>query len=107
LRAAGAEIVFIPGADGKVDLAAMMHHLGTREINEVLVEAGSTLCGALLKAHLVDEVVLYYAPTLLGSDARGMFELPPLARMDERLALEIKDVRAIGRDWRIVATIAR
>jgi diaminohydroxyphosphoribosylaminopyrimidine deaminase/5-amino-6-(5-phosphoribosylamino)uracil reductase len=107
LRAAGAEVVFIPGADGKVDLAALMHHLGTREINEVLVEAGSTLCGALLKQRLVDELVSYYAPYLLGSDSRGMFQLPPLARMDDRLALEIKDVRAIGRDWRIVASIAK
>jgi diaminohydroxyphosphoribosylaminopyrimidine deaminase/5-amino-6-(5-phosphoribosylamino)uracil reductase len=107
LRAAGAEIVFIPGADGKVDLAALMHHLGTREINELLVEAGATLCGALLKARLVDELVTYYAPYLLGSDSRGMFQLPPLARMDDRLALEIKDVRAVGRDWRVIAAVAR
>ncbi len=103
LRAAGAEIVFLAGMDGNVDLPALMAHLAAREINEVLVEAGSTLCGALLKAELVDELVLYYAPYLLGSAERGMFQLPALARMDERLALEIMDMRVIGRDWRIVA----
>jgi diaminohydroxyphosphoribosylaminopyrimidine deaminase/5-amino-6-(5-phosphoribosylamino)uracil reductase len=105
LRAAGAEIVFIPGAGGKVDLAGLMRHLATREVNEVLVEAGATLCGALVEARLVDELILYYAPYLLGSQERPMFQLPALARMDDRLALEIKDVRAIGRDWRIVATL--
>jgi len=107
LRAAGAEIVFIPGADGKVDLPGLMRHLATREVNEVLVEAGATLCGALLEARLADELIVYYAPYLLGSQERGMFQLPALARMDDRLALEIKDVRAIGRDWRITAAIAR
>ncbi len=103
LRAAGAEIVFLGGSDGKIDLVELMRHLAAREVNELMVEAGSTLCGALLKAGLVDELVLYYAPYLLGSEERGMFQMPPLARMDERLALEVIDMRAVGRDWRIVA----
>ncbi len=103
LRAAGAEIAFIASNTASIDLKALMGHLAAREVNEVLVEAGSTLCGALLKEKLVDELIFYYAPYLLGSDARGMFQLAPLARMDERLQLDVIDMCVIGRDWRVVA----
>lgn len=103
LRAAGAEIVFLASDDGHIDLKALLEHLAARQVNELLVEAGATLCGALLKERLVDELVFYYAPYLLGSEERGMFQMPPLARMDERLSLEVIDTRSIGRDLRIVA----
>jgi diaminohydroxyphosphoribosylaminopyrimidine deaminase / 5-amino-6-(5-phosphoribosylamino)uracil reductase len=106
LRAAGAEVLLIPGSDAKVDLDALMRELAAREVSEVLVEAGATLCGALLKAGLAQELLVYYAPCLLGSEERGMFQLPPLARMNDRLSLEITDIRAIGRDWRVIATVA-
>lgn len=103
LRAAGAEIVVVPGTDGQVDLTALMQVLAQREINEVLVEAGAVLSGALLHAGLVDELIVYLAPHVMGSDARGMFDIPPLAAMSERVALAISDVRAVGADWRITA----
>lgn len=106
LRAAGAEIMILPGPDARVDLGALMHQLAMREVNEVLVEAGATLCGALLNAKLVHELLLYYAPCLLGNEARGMFQLSPLAHMADRLSLDVTDVRAVGRDWRMTATIA-
>lgn len=106
LRKAGAEVSLMPDKDGRVDLGEMLADMARREINEVLVEAGATLNGALLAAGLVDELVIYYAPHLMGSAERAMFSLPPLARMNERIALTISDVRRIGNDWRVTATVA-
>ncbi len=102
LRTAGAEVLQL-GKNGKVDLGALLAALASREVNEVLVEAGSTLSGALLEAGLVDELVLYYAPVLLGDRGRGMFHLDSIVNMSDRMQLEIKDVCAVGQDWRIVA----
>ncbi len=105
LQAAGAEVLRLPGAHGKVDLASLLTHLGARQFNEVLVEAGANLCGALLAQHLVDELVIYFAPHLMGSQARGMFAIPGLEQMKDRMNLEVQDVRAVGRDWRVVAAL--
>lgn len=69
------------------------------------VEAGATLCGALLQAGLVDELVIYMAPHLMGNDARGLFALPDLRFMEQRIDLEITDMRAVGNDWRITAVV--
>ena len=102
---AGAEVLLLPGATGRVDLAALMQHLATREVNELMVEAGAGLCGALLAAQLVDEIVIYYAPHLLGSGAQGMFVLPEMQTMQQRLALKIQDVRAVGEDWRVTVRV--
>ncbi len=82
-----------------------MRYLGRMEINEVHLEAGATLSGALLAAGWVDELVIYLAPHLLGDAARGLFTLPGLERMDQRIGLSIVDIRAVGRDWRITATV--
>jgi len=65
------------------------------------VECGSTLAGALLQVGLVDELAIYMAPLLLGDKARGLFQLPELAQMSERWELEILEMRAVGRDWRV------
>lgn len=105
LRKAGAEVSLLPGNDGRVDLGELMSGMARREINEVLVEAGATLNGALLAAGLVDELVIYFAPHLMGSAERAMFALPPLARMDDRVALTISDIRKVGNDWRVTATV--
>jgi diaminohydroxyphosphoribosylaminopyrimidine deaminase/5-amino-6-(5-phosphoribosylamino)uracil reductase len=105
LLAAGAEVMVLPAGPDTVDLPALLRDLGQREINELLVEAGATVCGALLKTGLVDELVLYLAPHLLGSGARGMFNLPGLETMRDRTALRIQDVRAVGQDWRIIALV--
>jgi diaminohydroxyphosphoribosylaminopyrimidine deaminase/5-amino-6-(5-phosphoribosylamino)uracil reductase len=107
LRAKGAEVVTLAGADGKVDLAAVMRDLGQRGINEVLVEAGRTLNGAMLKAGLVDELVLYLAPQLLGDAARGLAGLGELTQLQQRVALQWNDVRQVGNDLRIVARISK
>jgi diaminohydroxyphosphoribosylaminopyrimidine deaminase/5-amino-6-(5-phosphoribosylamino)uracil reductase len=97
------ESVVLRGADGRVDLPAMLKRLGERGINE-LHEAGAKLNGALLAAGLVDELLLYLAPCLLGDPARGMFELPaPMAKLSDRFALRIASMERIGEDWRILA----
>ena len=101
LEAAGAELVTMPDGRGRVDLDALLRHLCDREVNDVLVEAGPQLAGALLTAGLVDELVIYLAPMLLGDGARGMFHLPGLDRLQDHLALEIEDTRMVGRDLRI------
>jgi diaminohydroxyphosphoribosylaminopyrimidine deaminase/5-amino-6-(5-phosphoribosylamino)uracil reductase len=105
LREAGAEVVVLPDAGGKVDLAAMMRELARREWNEVHVESGNRLNGALLQAGVVDELLIYLAPHLLGDVARGMFDLGVLTSLDQRVPLTIKDIRRIGPDLRIIARV--
>ncbi|MBI5889402.1 MAG: bifunctional diaminohydroxyphosphoribosylaminopyrimidine deaminase/5-amino-6-(5-phosphoribosylamino)uracil reductase RibD [Nitrosomonadales bacterium] len=107
LKAGGAEVVTLAGADGKVDLPAVLRDLGQRGINEVLVEAGRELNGALLKAGLVDELVLYLAPQLLGDAARGLADLGELTQLQQRVALQWNEVRQVGNDLRIVAKLAK
>lgn len=102
LRAVGAEIIVVPRTGQGLDLRAVMAELARRECNEIHVESGPTLAGALLQAGLVNELVIYIAPLLLGDKARGLFQLPELARMNERTELEILDMRAVGKDWRVI-----
>ncbi|NQY27471.1 MAG: bifunctional diaminohydroxyphosphoribosylaminopyrimidine deaminase/5-amino-6-(5-phosphoribosylamino)uracil reductase RibD [Piscirickettsiaceae bacterium] len=96
-----AETITLVNDDGQVDLSALMAALAKREINEVMVEAGSVLNGALLQAGLIDELVIYMAPKLMGDGAKGLFHLPELQTMAQNIDLKIIDIRAIGRDWRI------
>ena len=99
----GAEILLLPGPDGRVDLAALLAELARRGVNEVHAEAGFVLSGALLHAGLVDELLLYLAPCLVGDAARGMFALPQLASLADRKPLLIRDLRVIGQDLRLLA----
>jgi len=105
LETKGAKIVTLPNAEGKVDLARLSQHLGGQEINEVLVEAGMNLNSALLRAGVVDELLIYLAPHMLGNAARGMLVLGELTGMDQRLQLEIRETRMIGPDMRILARL--
>lgn len=107
LQAQGIEAVTLAGADGKVDLPAVLFDLAQRGINEVLVETGRKLNGALLKAGLVDELVLYLAPQLLGDAARGLADLGEFTQLQQRVALQWQDVRQVGGDLRIVAKILK
>ncbi|PKM29009.1 MAG: riboflavin biosynthesis protein RibD [Gammaproteobacteria bacterium HGW-Gammaproteobacteria-11] len=100
---AGADLLTLPNADQtQVDLAALLRELAERGCNEVLVESGAGLAGAFIQAGLVDELVVYMAPKLLGSSARALLDLP-LELMAEAVQLEIMDMRAIGADWRLTA----
>lgn len=106
LTAAGAEVhVFEAGSDGRLPLKELLQWLAENEhVNELLVETGATLAGALLDAQLVDELQLFVAPTLLGGEAKPLFALPGLSRMADQRRLTIHDMRAVGRDWRIIAS---
>ncbi|MYF70049.1 MAG: bifunctional diaminohydroxyphosphoribosylaminopyrimidine deaminase/5-amino-6-(5-phosphoribosylamino)uracil reductase RibD [Proteobacteria bacterium] len=105
LRQAGARVESVPGAR-HCDLARVMTRLGELQFNEVWVEAGARLNGALLDAGLIDELVIYLAPQVLGADGRGMFAIEPLASLEDRFELEYQEVRKVGKDLRIRACLA-
>jgi diaminohydroxyphosphoribosylaminopyrimidine deaminase / 5-amino-6-(5-phosphoribosylamino)uracil reductase len=97
------QVLTLPLTGRHLDLAAVLRCLGEQALNEVQVEAGPTLSGALLQAGLVDELVIYMAPHLMGDAARGLFTLPGMEHMDQCIGLQISDIRAVGNDWRITA----
>lgn len=102
LQQSGVIIRQFPGE--QPELNAVLSALHEDGINEVHVEAGAILTGNLLAAGLVDELVIYMAPHLMGSSARPLFQLP-FEQMQDRLALDVRDIRAIGQDWRILAGV--
>ena len=100
LQDVGAEVVMLPARDSRVDLTSVMHELAESQINEVMIEAGAGLVGALLQAKLVDEIIIYMAPKIMGDNARGLFQLPEVEKMSQSVPLHIDDVRKVGVDWR-------
>jgi diaminohydroxyphosphoribosylaminopyrimidine deaminase/5-amino-6-(5-phosphoribosylamino)uracil reductase len=106
LRRMGAEVIEIPITQQGLDLRAVMGILTAREINELQVECGARLAGSLLQAGLMDELVLYIAPKIMGDAALGLLRLPSIQTMEDCVKVEIKEIRAVGRDWRLVAKIA-
>ncbi|MFT3802204.1 MAG: bifunctional diaminohydroxyphosphoribosylaminopyrimidine deaminase/5-amino-6-(5-phosphoribosylamino)uracil reductase RibD [Burkholderiaceae bacterium] len=116
LRDRGCEIIHLPeppsddpaeaGRPPKVDLRALIGELAVRGLNEIHVEAGFKLNGSLMRAGLVDELLVYLAPSLLG-DAAGMFDLPALGSLDDRRRLKFVDTSRVGDDLRIVARVQR
>jgi diaminohydroxyphosphoribosylaminopyrimidine deaminase/5-amino-6-(5-phosphoribosylamino)uracil reductase len=103
LTRAGAEVFHLPS----LSPALVLEGLARLEVNELWIEAGATLAGSFLRAGMIDELVLYVAPKILGDSARGLFRLPALESLDEAVKLEFTDVRAVGEDWRIVATVRK
>jgi diaminohydroxyphosphoribosylaminopyrimidine deaminase/5-amino-6-(5-phosphoribosylamino)uracil reductase len=101
----GAEVVVLANPQGKTDLEAIMRELARRGINEVHAESGSKLNGSLIAAGVVDELLLYYAPSLLGDAARGMFNLPEFTSLDQKIELRFHDVRKVGDDLRVLARL--
>lgn len=106
LQRLGAIVVALPNDSGKVDLRAMLRDLATRGTNELHVEAGFKLNGSLLREGLVDELLLYQAPKLLGTGAMGIANLGPLDALAQGIELDIQDVARIGPDVRIVARVS-
>ena len=100
----GAEILYLPGDRSKVDLKALMKALAARSINEVHVEAGFKLNGSIVSAGLADELLVYFAPSLLG-EAQGMLHLPALADLAQARRLKFREVAQIGDDVRRVARL--
>lgn len=107
LRAKGAEVVVLPNHDGKVELPALIQELARRGCNEIHVEAGYKLNGSLLAEGLVDELLIYMAPCILGDTAKGMFHLPPLENLAGRHKLKITDIRQFGDDLRVLARLGK
>ncbi|MGK2960318.1 MAG: bifunctional diaminohydroxyphosphoribosylaminopyrimidine deaminase/5-amino-6-(5-phosphoribosylamino)uracil reductase RibD [Candidatus Malihini olakiniferum] len=91
----------LPAHGGSVDLVALMITLGKRHINSVWVEAGATLAGALLNAGVVDELILYIVPKLLGQDARALCILPGLTQLAQAPSFTLKEIRQVGADLRL------
>jgi diaminohydroxyphosphoribosylaminopyrimidine deaminase / 5-amino-6-(5-phosphoribosylamino)uracil reductase len=96
------EFLALPAKDGRISLEALLRELAKRQCNEVLLETGAKLAGSFLRRGLLDEIIIYMAPKLMGSSARPLFELP-IDNMNASLALKITDMRALGKDWRITA----
>src|SRR5690606_11309426 len=98
-------VFVLPDTSGKVDLKTMMAKLAELDINELLVEAGSVLNGALLATGLINEIIFYFAPNLLGHTAQSMLALPEMTDLSDKYKLRITDVRKIGKDIRVVARL--
>ncbi len=105
LLARGATIERVGGSP-RCDLAQVLDRLGELEFNEVWVEAGAELNGALIREGLIDELVIYMAPQLLGASALGMFAIDPLVSLEQRISLDFQDVRRFGADLRIIARLS-
>ena len=102
--AATASLLRWPNGEGRVDLAALLVDLGRHEINELHVEAGQTLNGALIQAGLVDELLLYLAPKLIGQGA-DMASLGPLTQLSQALNLDFLSAERVGPDLRVLARV--
>ena len=105
LQRLGATVIAMPNTAGKVDLAAMLRDLAQRGTNELHVEAGFKLNGSLIREGLVDELLLYQAPKLLGTGAMGIANFGPLTALSEGLALEWHDITRLGSDLRLIARV--
>ncbi|WP_439115653.1 bifunctional diaminohydroxyphosphoribosylaminopyrimidine deaminase/5-amino-6-(5-phosphoribosylamino)uracil reductase RibD [Hydrogenophaga sp.] len=105
LLALGAQVIHMPGASGKVDLAAMLRDLALREVNELHLEAGHKLNGSFLREGLVDECLVYLAPKLLGVGA-GLSNFGPLSALEDGVSLSFHSVDRVDDDLRVVARVA-
>ena len=104
LQTAGFEVYQLPCKNGRLDLLAVLEFLAAQQINEVLVEAGAVLNGALLAEALIDEYVIYMAPCILGDQGRGLFSIPGMQQMTDKKQLKLRDVRQIGQDLKLTYT---
>ena len=103
LRAAGAEVVIVDGDAGRIDPGRVLDDLGRRGSNTLLLECGPRLAGSFMTAGLVDELVIYLAPHMMGGETRGMLDTPHWRTLSDRQPLDFVDVRKIGGDLRITA----
>jgi len=100
LAASNAELLHLPEDNGRINLPSLLRALAVREVNELQVEAGAELCGALLKASLVDEIILYQAPVILGEGGPGLFNLGRIESMDEKVPMQVVETCHLGADMR-------
>ncbi len=107
LRESAAEVLVFPDPGGRVDTDAVLGELAKRGVNEVLVESGPVLAGHLLETGRIDELVIYQAPHMMGSQTMGLLDTPSWSSLADRATLNITDVRRVGDDTRITATPSR
>ncbi|WP_455221932.1 bifunctional diaminohydroxyphosphoribosylaminopyrimidine deaminase/5-amino-6-(5-phosphoribosylamino)uracil reductase RibD [Kaarinaea lacus] len=103
LEDAGAEVVVMDKDGERVNLSQVLQDLVRRQVNEVMVEAGARLNGALVEQQFIDELLFYIAPSLMGDQAKGAFHLPGIAHIEQKIPLEVVETRQTGVDWRIIA----
>lgn len=104
LQQAGFEVYGLPAHQGRLDLQAVLNFLAGQQVNEVLVEAGAILNGALLAENLVDEWIVYMAPCVLGDQGRGLFTVPGMRQMSDKKSFHLRDVRHVGPDLKLTLT---
>ena len=97
------QLICLDDGAGRIDLKSLLGCLSEYEINDLWVEAGATLCGALFKLDLVDEFIFYQAPKLMGNTARSLINLPELTKMSDVIELNLQEVTIIGNDIRIIS----
>lgn len=102
-QASTKQLIIPENEDNQIDLRLLMQKLAELGINEIHTECGARLAGALIQEKLVDELVIYMAPSLLGNQATGLFELGEISIMSDKVKLSIQDVRAVGEDIKIIA----
>jgi diaminohydroxyphosphoribosylaminopyrimidine deaminase / 5-amino-6-(5-phosphoribosylamino)uracil reductase len=105
LEKLGAKVYQFEAKDGRLPLPSVLTRLAELEVNDLMVEAGATLSGQIVQQGLADELWLYLAPQFLGSDARGLFNMPGLDVMADKINLNVKQVRCVGQDLRIIAEL--
>ena len=94
--------VSLPGPDGGIDLSSALAYLGENGINNLLVEAGGDIAASFIKSGLLDELIVYQSPDIMGASARAMVNLPDILKMSEKIKFEYRDLRTIGRDLKII-----
>lgn len=99
------ELIKLSGKENRIDLVELLTLLASRDCNEVLFETGATLAGSLIRSGMMDELVIYMAARLLGNDALPLAKLPEITSMNDAVSLEFTDVRHIGTDIRLTATV--
>jgi len=104
LESKGVEVVKIPMIHNELDLNAVLKWLGDAQINELLVETGATLAGSFIQQKLVNQLIVYTAPVIMGSTARALFEIN-IEEMDNRLHIDDFTIKQMGKDWRLIANL--
>jgi len=95
----------LAGETAKIDLTLLLKDLAKRGLNDVLIESGARLAGAFIEQNLVDELILYQAPKLMGGDAKSLLNMPSIESLACAKGITFKDIRLVGKDIRLIATL--
>lgn len=104
LQAKNIEVLSMPSTNNKVDLSAVLRWLGEQQVNELMVEAGAELAGAFLQQQLIDQLIIYTAPVIMGNSARPLFQIN-IEEINNRLHIDDFEIKKMGKDWRLIAEL--